>query len=150
MFASKRKGLQFPWSYSVPLIVASGTLHWFLGRSIYIVKVDVYGFFGDREADKDFFACGGSSLTILGLVVLGIIVLALALLSLWRLGSGSSIVKLNSLAIAAACHVDPGEEDLVTRLPMWGVIRDAGGAETGHCAFSGRGVSPMMEGMVYR
>jgi len=63
--------------------MASGTLQWLLGRSIHIVKVGVYGFFGDREADKDFFACGYSPLTILGLVaVLEIMVLGLAVLSL--------------------------------------------------------------------
>lgn len=142
--------LQLPWSYSGPLIVASGTLHWLLGRSVYIVKVDVYGFFGDREADKDFFACGYSPLTILGLVVvLGIMILALAGLSLRRLNRGSPVVKLNSLAIAAACHGDLTEEGLVARPLMWGVIRDDQGADTVHCSFSARNVSPLMEGMVY-
>lgn len=125
-------------------------LHWLLGRSIYIVKVDVYGFFGDREADKDFFALGYSPLTILGLIVLlGGMVLALSLLSFRKLGCGSPIVKLNSLAIAAACHKDFGEDNIVTRPLMWGVIRDERGAETSRCCFSDREVAPVVEGMFY-
>lgn len=40
--------LQLPWSYSVPLIIASVSLHWLLGRSVYLVKVDVYGHLGKR------------------------------------------------------------------------------------------------------
>ena len=142
--------LQLPLRYSVPLMVASGTLHWLLGRSIYVVKVDVYGFFGDREPSKDFFACGYSPLTILGLViVLGIMLLASVTLSLRRLGSGTPLVKLNSLVIAAACHGDSDEEGLVTRPLMWGVLRNKNDAETQHCSFSSREVSPLVEGVVY-
>lgn len=142
--------LQLPWRYSIPLIIASGTLHWLLGRSIYVVKVDVYGFFGDREASKDFFACGYSPLTILGLVVvLGVMVGALTVLSVRRLGGGSPVVKLNSFAIAAACHRRFEDEDMVTVPLMWGVVTDEKGEETRHCTFSARKVSPPVEGGAY-
>ena len=165
MFATSRKALrvsspdgqqrstywlQLPLRYSIPLIVASGSLHWLLGRSIYIVKVDVYGFFGDRQSEKDFFACGYSPLTLLGLmVVLSGMILSLAALSMRRLGSGSPVVKLNSLAIAAACHRRFEDEDMVTMPLMWGVVRDDTGKDTTHCSFSAKEVSPLVEGQIY-
>lgn len=133
----------------MPLIIGSGMLHWLLGRSIYIVKVDVYGFLGDRQPDNDFFACGYTPETILGLLVLlGSMLLALALFSFRKLGPGSPIVELNSLAIAAACHRDSSEDEKMVTMPvMWGVIRDERGAETGHCNFSSREVAPVTEGI---
>ena len=164
MFATSRKALrvsspdgqqrstywlQLPLRYSIPLMVASGSLHWLLGRSIYIVKVDVYGF-GDRQSEKDFFACGYSPLTLLGLmVVLSGMILSLAALSMRRLGSGSPVVKLNSLAIAAACHRRFEDEDMVTMPLMWGVVRDDTGKDTAHCSFSAKEVSPLVEEQIY-
>ena len=114
------------------------------------MKVDVYGFFGDRQSEKDFFACGYSPLTLLGLmVVLSGMILSLAALSMRRLGSGSPVVKLNSLAIAAACHRRFEDEDMVTMPLMWGVVRDDTGKDTTHCSFSAKEVSPLVEGQIY-
>jgi hypothetical protein len=142
--------LQLPWSYSVPLIVASGSLHWLLGRSTYMVKLDVYGYSGNREADKDISACGYSPLTILILIILlGIMALALVVLAMRRLESGATLVAINSLAIAAACHPDPREVDIATKPLMWGVVKEATLAEPGHCSFSSNEVQPLIEGAAY-
>lgn len=142
--------LQLPWSYSLPLIAASGSLHWLLGRSVYLVKVDVYGCFGHRQADKDFFACGYTPITVLILLVLlGLMLMALMALASRTLEPGSPLVRLNSLAIAAACHADPAEKDVAFEPLMWGVLQDDSGADTDHCSFSARGVSPLREGLVY-
>ena len=142
--------LQLPWSYSLPMIVASGSLHWLLGRSVYLVKVDVYGYFGHRQADKDFFACGYSPITVLILIVLlALMGIALIAVATRKLEPGSPLVRLNSLAIAAACHANPAETDLAMEPLMWGVIRDESGADTAHCSFSAKEVSPLSEGVVY-
>ena len=142
--------LQLPLTYSIPLIVTSGSLHWLLGRSIYLVKLDVYGYSGDLEADKDVSASGYCPLTILILIIiLGLMALALAVLAMRRLESGSTFVALNSLAIAAACHPDPSEVDIATKPLMWGVIREATLAEPGHCSFSSNEVQPLIEGAAY-
>ena len=142
--------LQLPWSYSLPMIAVSGSLHWLLGRSVYLVKVEVYGYFGLPQADKDFFAVGYSPVTALSLaVILGLMGVALLTISLRRLRSGSPLVRLNSLAIAAACHPDPAETDLATEPLMWGVIKDDSGVDTTHCSFSAKEVSPLRDGAVY-
>ena len=142
--------LQLPWSYSLPTIIASGTLHWLLGRSVYLVKVDVYGYFGAPQPNRDFFACGYSPITVLLLLVLlATMAVALAAVALQRLESGAPLVRLNSLAIAAACHADPAEKDIAFLPLMWGVLKDGSGAGTTHCSFSAKEVSPLQEGVAY-
>lgn len=142
--------LQLPWSYSLPLIVMSGLLHWLLGRSVYLVKVDVYGYFGHRQADNDFFAVGYSPITILLLaVLLGLMGAALGMIASRKLETGSPLVRLNSLAIAAACHPDPAEKNVATEPLMWGVMKDEFGAKISHCSFSAEELSPLQEGTVY-
>jgi hypothetical protein len=142
--------LQLPWSYSLPTIIASGTLHWLLGRSVYLVKVDVYGYFGAPQSDRDFFACGYSPITVLLLLVLlAAMGVALAAVALQRLESGAPLVRLNSLAIAAACHADPAEKDIAFLPLMWGVLKDESGADSTHCSFSAKEVSPLQEGVAY-
>lgn len=142
--------LQLPWSYSIPLIVTSGSLHWLLSRSIYLVKVDVYGFFGEPQTDKDYFACGYSPVTAFILIVL-LVVMGAAMLSLGfrRLESGTPLVRLNSLAIAAACHPDPREENLELEPLMWGVLESSLDKATPYCSFSAKPVGKVQEGMTY-
>ena len=75
--------------------------------------------------------------------------MTLAGLSMRKLGSGSPVVKLNSLAIAAACQRRYEDELMVTMPLMWGVVRDDTGKDTTHCSFSAREVSPLVEGQMY-
>jgi hypothetical protein len=115
-----------------------------------MVKLDIYGYSGNREADKDISACGYSPLTILILIILlGVMALALVTLAMRRLEPGFTLVAFNSLAIAAACHPDPREVDIATKPLMWGVIKEATLAKPGHCSFSSNEVRPLIEGAVY-
>lgn len=142
--------LQLPWSYSLSLITASGLLHWLLGRSVYLVKVDVFDYNDNHQADKDFFACGFSLITVLILIILlSSMGFALAAVSFTKLASGIPLVRLNSLAIAAACHPDPTEEDLALKPLMWGVIDGDTGAGVPHCSFSAKEVAPLLQGYSY-
>ena len=142
--------LQLPWSYSIPLIFASGSLHWLLGRSLYIVKVDVYGHLGKRREDMDFIEVGYSLLSMVFIVVLlAMMALMLAWLASRKLHDGGPLGGLNSLAIAAACHADPDEKDVAIQPVMWGVIREPTSEIPGHCSFSGKEVGSLVEGKIY-
>lgn len=143
--------LQLPWSYSIPLILACGSLHWLLGRSLYLVKVDVYDYNDARQEGEDFFACGYSLSTVLVLmIVLVSMGIAIGVLSCRRIESGIPCVGLNSLAISAACHPDPAEEDVALKPLMWGVIGVDSDTGVLHCSFSAREVIPLREGCKYK
>lgn len=138
--------LQLPWTYSIPLILISGSMHWLLSRSLYLVKVDVYGYLGEREADKDYFACGYSPVPALLLIfVLGSIGITLGCLASRRLRGGMPLVRLNSLAIAAACHPDPEEKDLELKPLMWGELEEYLPNGKTHYSFSAKQVVPLKE-----
>lgn len=142
--------LQLPWSYSLPLIIASGSLHWLLGRSVYLVKVDVFDYNDNRQTDKDFFACGYSLITVLILIILLTMMgVALGTVSFTKLNSGIPLVRLNSLAIAAACHPDPAEKDIALKPLQWGVINTDFDAGVPRCSFSANEVTPLLKGHTY-
>jgi hypothetical protein len=143
--------LQLPLSYSIPLIITSGVLHWLVGRSLFLVKIDVYGFDGQRETWRDISACGYSSLAILlVMVLLCLMALALGLVGRRRLPPGMPAVGTSSGAISAACHpldVDRAYNAAFRPL-MWDVVKRAEweGAGTlqlynnGGCGTGGRDV----------
>jgi hypothetical protein len=144
--------LQLPLSYSVPLIITSGVLHWLVGRSLFLVKIDVYGFDGQRETWRDISACGYSSLAILlVMVLLCLMALALGLVARRRLQPGMPATGTSSGAISAACHpldVDRAH-DAAFRPLMWGVVKEPNGSEPGHCSFTTMEVAGPVDGMYY-
>lgn len=116
--------LQLPWSYSIPLILTSGGMHWLLSRSLYIVKVDMYDYFGGRLAGDDYFACGYSPVpALLLVVVLALMALTLFGLSWRKLPGNMPLVRLNSLAISSACHPNPAEQDITFKPLMFGTVQ---------------------------
>lgn len=64
-----------------------------------------------------------------------------------RFGKGAPLVGSCSAAISAACHPAEGEEDVAGREVMWGVVSIED--RVGHCALSGRYVSPPVRGRLY-
>jgi hypothetical protein len=144
--------LQLPLAYSVPLIFTSGVLHWLVGRSLFLVKIDVYGFNGVRETWRDISACGYSSLAILlVMVLLCLMALVMGVIGYRRLEPGMPAVGTSSGAISAACHpLDAdGEHDAAFRPLMWGVVREPKGSEPGHCSFTRREVEGPVDGLYY-
>lgn len=138
--------LQLPWTYSIPLVLCSGSMHWLLSRSLYIVKVDVYGYLGERESDNDYFACGYSPIpSFLLIIILALLGASVYGLAFRFLPPGMPLVRLNSLAIAAACHPDPSEKGLELQPLMWGELVEYTKDDRPHYSFSAKPVIALQE-----
>ncbi|KAL0263645.1 hypothetical protein SLS55_002626 [Diplodia seriata] len=118
--------LHLPYRYSIPLLVASGLLHWLASQSLFLVQVTVLAE-GDRDpaAARQISTCGYSPVAIIMTVVVGsVIVLGGLGLALRRYPAGMPLASSCSATISAACH--PPEDDVdASVLPVqWGVVLD--------------------------
>jgi hypothetical protein len=166
-YASKRKGLrvsrvpsglqrstyflQLPYRFGLPLVILSGTLHWLVSQSIFLVSVDVYSLNGVFYYFSN--TCGYSPIAMLAVVLLAIFMVATVLgFGYVPYKSGMPLAGSCSLAISAACHPDEDSKSETTNMSeealQWGVVgTNADGI--GHCAFSSKEVGPLVEGRVY-
>ena len=166
MFASTRKSLrvsepkkgqrstywlQLPWKYSLPLLSISILLHWLVSRSLFLVRINVYGWDGSQQTDRDISAAGYSPLAILIVILIVIVSWIVMMVAGWKkVKPGIPVCGTNSVAIAAACHY-AGEEDpnVVQRGLRWGVTDEPDGDKPGHCSMSDGDVGRPVEGSVY-
>ena len=162
-YASNRKGLRtsipqgsqrstywlsLPYKFSVPLLVASGLLHWLLSQSIFFAQVNVLDS-TDTPATNSISTVGWSGLSLALLVVLGGTMIAtISGFGFMRYAPGIPIVSSNSRAISAACHPLPGHYSESMQRVQYGVLAEYGEGK-GHVGFSGRDVSPLVDGHVY-
>ena len=143
--------LQLPWKYSLPLLSISILLHWLVSRSLFLVRINVYGWDGTQQSDRDISAAGYSPLAILIVIVIVILSLIVMLIAGWKkVKPGIPVCGTNSVAIAAACHY-VGDEDLnvVQRGLRWGVTEEPDGEKPGHCSMSDGNVGRPVEGRIY-
>lgn len=127
-YASKKKGLrvsgkssgaqrstyflQLPYRFGIPLVILSGTLHWLVSQSIFVVAFDVYDARGKPVEEgismKDYVVtktCGYSPIAMLSVLVLGgIMVIAVVGTGYIPHRRGMPLAGSCSLAISAACH----------------------------------------------
>ncbi|KAI4732554.1 hypothetical protein E4T50_16873 [Aureobasidium sp. EXF-12298] len=144
--------LQLPYRYSIPLMTAMAGLHWLVARSIFLVEIEVFDYDGNALA-KAISTCGFSSIAVvLSLFVSGIIILALLANGARKLESGMPLASSCSLAITAACHTGPGDED-ARLLPLkYGVViseESGSDSEYEHASFSSKEVTPLVKGHLY-
>lgn len=144
--------LSLPWRYSVPLIVVSALLHWLVSRSLYLVRINVFGPDGKRQPDLAISAYGFSPLaTILVMSILALMLLTVFAFSMRKLEPGTTMVGTNSFAISAACHDDGGEKDAALKPLTWGVVREGtGDGEPGHATITSQTTSKLIEGRIYQ
>ncbi|KIX02466.1 uncharacterized protein Z518_08407 [Rhinocladiella mackenziei CBS 650.93] len=149
--------LQLPYRYAIPLLVASGTLHWLISQSIFLVRVRMFDFFGDDDPEHSITTAGYSCIAIILAIALGsTLVLACALLALRPLPDTGPPPGPNcSLIISAACHPDVSERDTDSSVPLsmrelqWGATMHKGSATVGHCTFSSGPAEPPLVGNKY-
>lgn len=163
-FAQNRKGLRvqqprghqrgtywlsLPYRYSIPLLVASGTLHWLLSQSIFFAQIDVYSFEGEFKQGESEITIGWSALALTLLLSLGgSMILIIIGFGFRRYPSWVPIVRSNSKAISAACHPGPGKfRESILKL-QYGVIHDLVDGKY-HVGFSSGDVRPLMAGQHY-
>ncbi|KAF3053972.1 hypothetical protein E8E11_001275 [Didymella keratinophila] len=143
--------LQLPYRFGTPLVILSGTLHWLVSQSIFLVSLDEYNQYG-RYTDSSN-SCGYSPIAMLVVVLLGVFMVA-TLVGFGYIPYKSSMPLAGScsLAISAACHPDEATKGDTFAMSeeklQWGVVGTSADG-IGHCAFSSKDVGPLVEGRMY-
>lgn len=152
--------LQLPYRFGIPLVLGSGTLHWLVSQSIFVVALDLYDQYEGLDnsavgcaANAVTKTCGYSPIAMLAVVIVGIfMVLAVIAFGYVPYKRGISLVGSCSLAISAACHPGQysadGNASLSEQKLQWGVVSTTVDG-IGHCAFSSREVEPVVKGRMY-
>jgi hypothetical protein len=160
--------LQLPYAFSLPLLVASVVLHWFISQSLFLARLAIYkdgkktlSLYPDNFliGDDDVYTgVGYSYRALVGSIAWGcaMVVFCLLVAGICTYPKGLPIGGTNSAVISAACHVKygragpgNGDEDITSKPLMWGVTIPGSTEETGHCCFSSGEVEPPEVGHLY-
>ncbi|KAI5779603.1 hypothetical protein EDC01DRAFT_731135 [Geopyxis carbonaria] len=112
--------LQLPYTYSVPLMILSGTLHWLASQSLFLLR----GHYKDENFEEiDNTGVGFSSIGIILIIPTGALALVYIVLSGRSRVRNMPLTGSCSLAISAACHVPDStfkqREEMVIRKLYW-------------------------------
>ena len=142
--------LQLPWTYSLPLSIASAILHWLVSQSIFLVRIDSYDPHHNLDPSTSFSSCGYSAYALVITMIVGsVMFLALLCNGFRRLDTRMPLVGSCSLAISAACHRPP-DDDEASLLPVqWGAVSHETARRPGHCCFTSFDVEQPIEGQKY-
>ncbi|PVI03995.1 hypothetical protein DM02DRAFT_669382 [Periconia macrospinosa] len=152
--------IQLPYIYSVPLLLASALLHWFISQSIFLVRIITYYERRDTvAADEDILTGVGYSedaiYTSLGWGS-ALVLFCLVFAGVRTFPKGMPIGGTNSAVISAACHVRDGiegptktQDDISHRPLQWGVTIEGSNDVVGHCSFSSSEVQRPIVGHLY-
>ncbi len=135
-------------------MILSGTLHWLISQSIFLVVVESYAFqevdlAPVAELEKSFVTCGYSPLAILLVIVLGVCMAAFGIVTgSRRLPVGSPPMASScSASLSAVCHTGKDQKEALKVLKWGAVEMDENGM--GHCAFSSGQVDELVEDVLY-
>lgn len=153
--------LQLPYTYGIPLIIASSTLHWLVSQSIFLARVTVWqdsdetpvGATG-RNEDEYVTAStiGYSCAPMLCVIILGMLMLLVAyIMGRRKLPSCIPVASNCSAAIAAAAHRPKSDVDASLLPVQWGVVEDPEDSDSGvgHVSFTSEEVMELQEGKQY-
>lgn len=158
--------LQLPYRFSVPLMFMSGTLHWLVSQSIFLVSIDFYDYMDNRSAagqqwlrDMAFdprddsmsvTTCGYSPIAIVCVIIFGsLMFIALLAAGFIPYKRGMPLASSCSMAISAACHPE-SETQVSVQEVQWGVLEASDNqADVRHCSFSECSVSQPVIGHLY-
>jgi hypothetical protein len=142
--------LQLPFSYAIPLTLASKILHWLISQSVFVADVSIWSD-GVEMENQNVTAIGYSYAPMIGVLVLGgLLLLALASVLDMKLPYHMPVAGSCSFALAAHCHRPEGDVDAAVLLVKWGVVSASSGEhDIGHCSFTSKEVTEMQEGRRY-
>jgi hypothetical protein len=142
--------LQLPYTYGIPVMAASATLHWLVSQSIFLVRVDSYRG-GISTGGPDISEIGLSPAPMLVVVILGLSLVAVALgLGFRKLqGNAMPVAASCSFALAAAAHRPARDVDAAVLPVKWGEVVEMGNADVGHCCFTSQEVLGVKPGKKY-
>lgn len=151
--------IQLPYTYGLPLLVASSLLHWLVSQSIFLARVTVWQDAKDEipiEAtgrnDYEYTTnstIGYSCAPMLCAILLGATLLFVAFLVGYRKLPGDMPVAGScSAALSAATHRPKSDVDASILPVKWGVVT---GSDTaiGHVCFTSEEVTEPQEGKLY-
>jgi len=140
--------LQLPYTYALPLILASAVLHWLISQSIFLARitdvVDEVGY-GDLPLPETLTQhpsnLGISVAPILACIVLAsLMLLAVIATGFRKLKSEMPVASSCSFALAAATHRPKDDHDAAVLPIKWGEIPTDGSEDVGHCCFTSQDV----------
>lgn len=149
--------LQLPYSYAVPIMVASTLLHWLISQSLFLVRIYIYNYDGTHKSDNLISATGYSPYAIVFALSMGgaMLVAALLLGFLRTYPATMPLAACCSASIAAACQPreDMAKDGLTLEKLQWGVV-DGGMSVDDHdpiehACFSTKEVTPLVAGRTY-
>ncbi|KUJ17807.1 uncharacterized protein LY89DRAFT_733629 [Mollisia scopiformis] len=141
--------LSLPYRYLISILTVSVAIHWILSQSLFLVAIDVYDENGNFDASQSILSCGFSCIALIFLVGIGSLVLLSGIgMGLRRYKPGMPLAGSCSAALSAACHPPSDEVDVAFVPVKWGVTGVEDGI--GHCALSGRYVSPPVTSKRYQ
>ena len=139
--------LQLPYTYALPLIAASATLHWLISESIFLARIEVSDSSGSAEAVS---SVGYSCAPIICIIVLGSCMLVMAVgMGFRKFKSHMAVASSCSVAIAAACHRPENDADASVLPVKWGAVEEEKNDGVGHCTFTSLEVDEMVPGKMY-
>ncbi|KEQ69019.1 hypothetical protein M436DRAFT_57197 [Aureobasidium namibiae CBS 147.97] len=142
--------LQLPYRWAIPLTIGSGSLHWLISQTLFMVQIDVQSGTGVRDTGKAFVACGFSSFSCLVLIsVVGSIIMAAYIVATLPLQENIPFGASCSAIISAACHPPDTDYEAHLKEVMWGVTDTAHSSGLQHCSFTSQHVSPPVVGNRY-
>ncbi|KAG9849625.1 hypothetical protein KCU98_g4806, partial [Aureobasidium melanogenum] len=142
--------LQLPYKWAIPLTIGSGSLHWLISQTIFLVQIDVQASNGQPDADKTFVASGFSSLSCLVLIVVfGAILIVAYLVAALPLRENIPFGASCSAIISAACHPPDTDAEAYLKEVQWGVTDTTHISGVQHCSFTSQSVSNPIPGNRY-
>ena len=136
--------LQLPYRYAIPLIIASGLLHWSVSQSFFQVNLAVFSPTGTTEPARNVSACGWSPIAlIVTLFLVALLVLVLFALGLRSYNPGMPVMRSNSRDISAACHMPVYKPNAALYPVRYGAV-DVQGWDRWRGSFSNEKVVPMI------
>lgn len=140
--------LSLPYTYIIPILATSSITHWILSQSLFLVAIDIFNSQGNANPTQSILTCGFSCIALIFLIAIGWLVLLAGVgLGLRRYKGGIPLAGSCSAAISAACHPLADDVDVALMPVQWGVVGIERGV--GHCALSGRYVSPPIPRRLY-
>jgi hypothetical protein len=132
-------------------MITSGSLHWLLSQSFFLVRVDFFERNSDTPSDKSMAAFGYSSLSLLIFFIVSFLLMCgITWLITRRMHQRIPLAASCSLVISAACHPAKDEVDIHLKKIRWGVTQQPVSGSIGHCSFSAGPVKKPEAERMYR
>lgn len=128
--------LQLPYRYAIPLLIGSGTMHWLVSQSLFLVTVMRFDESGEplggSASSATRYSCGWSPVAVLCTVIGTVVMMAAGLLigRCFHLRPGMPLNGTCTAVVAAACHADLTEMSdgiMATEKLKWGVVTGPSG-----------------------